>query len=186
MPARPRWSTTTSCSIATGAVPVRPPFPGIDATGVFDLRTIPDGIAVDAAVRDARRAVVVGAGYIGLEVAEAFRARGLEVTVVELADQPMVTLDADMAALVGAALDRLGVELRLGEGVESFEVGDAGEVTGVVTSAGSIPADIVVVGLGARPNSALAAAAGVPVGPSRRDRGRRPHADPGGARLGGR
>ena len=87
--------------IATGAVPVRPPFPGIDTTGVFDLRTIPDGIAVDAAARDARRAVVVGAGYIGLEVAEAFRMRGLEVTVVELADQPMVTLDADMAALVG-------------------------------------------------------------------------------------
>jgi NADPH-dependent 2,4-dienoyl-CoA reductase/sulfur reductase-like enzyme len=108
--------------------------------------------------------VVVGAGYIGLEVAEAFRMRGLEVTVVELADQPMVTLDADMAALVVAALDRLGVELRLGEGVESFEVGAAGDVTAVVTSAGSIPADLVVVGLGARPNSALAAAAGVPVG----------------------
>jgi NADPH-dependent 2,4-dienoyl-CoA reductase/sulfur reductase-like enzyme len=152
--------------VATGAVPVRPPFPGIDATGVFDLRTIPDAVALDAAVGDARRAVVVGAGYIGLEVAEAFRLRGLEVTVVELADQPMVTLDADMAARVTEALERLGIDLRLGEGVQSFEVGADGAVTAVVTSAGSVPADVVVVGLGARPNSSLAAAAGVPTGPS--------------------
>ena len=152
--------------IATGAVPVRPPFPGIDATGVFDLRTIPDAVALDAMVPDARRAVVVGGGYIGLEVAEAFALRGLAVTVVELADQPMVTLDADMASSVTEALGRLGVEVRLGEGVESFEVGAEGQVTAVVTSAGSVPADVVVVGLGARPNAALATAAGIPVGDS--------------------
>lgn len=152
--------------VATGAVPVRPPFPGIDATGVFDLRTIPDAVALDAAVREARRAVVVGAGYIGLEVAEAFRLRGLEVTVVELADQPMVTLDADMAAKVTEALGRLGVDLLLGHGVQSFEVGEDGAVTAVVTSGATVPADVVVVGLGVRPNSALAAAAGVPTGPS--------------------
>ena len=152
--------------IATGAVPVRPPFPGIDATGVFDLRTIPDAVALDAMVPDARRAVVVGGGYIGLEVAEAFALRGLAVTVVELADQPMVTLDADMASSVTEALGRLGVEVRLGEGVESFEVGAEGQVIAVVTSAGSVPADVVVVGLGARPNAALATAAGIPVGDS--------------------
>lgn len=152
--------------IATGAVPVRPPFPGIDAAGVFDLRTIPDAVALDAAVREARRAVVVGAGYIGLEVAEAFRLRGLEVTVVELADQPMVTLDADMAAKVTEALGRLGVDLLLGHGVQSFEVGADGAVTAVVTSGATVPADVVVVGLGVRPNSALAATAGVPTGPS--------------------
>ena len=152
--------------IATGAVPVRPPFPGIDATGVFDLRTIPDAEAVSAAVPDARHAVVVGGGYIGLEVAEAFALRGLAVTVVELADQPMVTLDADMASSVTEALERLGIEVRLGEGVRSFDVGDRGQVTAVVTSAGSVPADVVVVGLGARPNAALAVAAGIPVGDS--------------------
>ncbi len=152
--------------IATGAVPVRPPFPGIDATGVFDLRTIPDAEAVSAAVPDARRAVVVGGGYIGLEVAEAFALRGLEVTVVELAEQPMVTLDADMASSVTEALERLGIEVRLGEGVRSFDVDAEGQVTAVVTSAGSVPADVVVVGLGARPNAALAAAAGIPVGDS--------------------
>lgn len=152
--------------VATGAVPVRPPFPGIDATGVFDLRTIPDAVALDAAVRGARRAVVVGAGYIGLEVAEAFCLRGLEVTVVELADQPMVTLDADMAAKVTEALGRLGVELLLGHGVQSFEVGADGAVTAVVTSGATVPADVVVVGLGVRPNTVLAATAGVPTGPS--------------------
>lgn len=152
--------------VATGAVPVRPPLPGIDATGVFDLRTIPDAVALDAAVRDARRAVVVGAGYIGLEVAEAFRLRGLEVTVVELADQPMVTLDADMAAKVTEALGRLDVDLLLGHGVQSFEVGADGAVTAVVTSGATVPADVVVVGLGVRPNSSLAATAGVPTGPS--------------------
>lgn len=152
--------------VATGAVPVHPPLPGIDATGVFDLRTIPDAVALDAAVRDARRAVVVGAGYIGLEVAEAFRLRGLEVTVVELADQPMVTLDADMAVKVTEALGRLGVDLLLGHGVQSFEVGADGAVTAVVTSGATVPADVVVVGLGVRPNSALAATAGVPTGPS--------------------
>ncbi len=156
--------------IATGAVPVRPPLPGIDASGVFDLRTIPDGVALDAAVGDVAagsgRAVVVGAGYIGLEVAEAFARRGLHVVVVEMADQPMVTLDADMAALVTDAVERMGVELRLGAAVESFATGDDGRVRAVTTSTGDVPAEVVVVGLGARPNAALAEAAGVPVGAS--------------------
>jgi NADPH-dependent 2,4-dienoyl-CoA reductase/sulfur reductase-like enzyme len=156
--------------IATGAVPVRPPLPGIDAPGVFDLRTIPDGVALDAAVGAAAagtgRAVVVGAGYIGLEVAEAFARRGLQVVVVEMADQPMVTLDADMAERVTAAVERMGVELRLGAAVESFATDGDGRVRAVVTSAGEVPAEVVVVGLGARPNAALAEAAGIPIGAS--------------------
>ncbi len=152
--------------VATGAVSVRPPLPGIDAPGVFELRTIPDAVALDAAVAGATTAVVVGAGYIGLEVAEALVHRGLRVTIVELAHQPMVTLDPDMAQHVSAALEQMGVELRLGEGVESFEVGGDGAVRAVVTSVGTVPADVVVVGLGARPNSSLAADAGIPIGPS--------------------
>jgi NADPH-dependent 2,4-dienoyl-CoA reductase/sulfur reductase-like enzyme len=152
--------------IATGAVPVRPPLPGIDAEGVVDLRTVPDGIALDAAVADATRAVVVGGGYIGLEVAEAFVRRGLHTVVVELADQPMVTLDPDMGALVADAVRAMGADLRLGAGVQSFATDDTGRVRAVVTSQGEFPADVVVVGLGARPNSALARDAGLPVGPS--------------------
>jgi NADPH-dependent 2,4-dienoyl-CoA reductase/sulfur reductase-like enzyme len=152
--------------IATGASPVRPPLPGIDAAGVFDLRTIPDAWAVDRAATGAERAVVVGAGYIGLEVAEALRHRGLDVTVIEMAAQPMVTLDADMVEHVVAALDRLGVRLRCNEAVEGFETDGDGRVRSVGTASGTVDADMVVVGLGARPNVALAEAAGVPLGPT--------------------
>lgn len=152
--------------IATGASPVRPPLPGIDAAGVFDLRTIPDAQAVDSAAAGAERAVVVGAGYIGLEVAEALRHRGLDVTVIEMAPQPMVTLDADMAEHVVAALDRLGVQLRCKEAVEGFESDGDGRVRAVRTAGGAVDADMVVVGLGARPNVELAERAGVPLGPT--------------------
>ncbi len=152
--------------IATGATPVKPPLPGIDGPGVFDLRTIPDADAVRGALdAGARRAVVIGGGYIGVEVAEAFATRGLEVTLVELADQPMLTLDTDMAALVTTALEGLGVDVRLGTGVTGF-THDAGRLIAIETVTGSIPADLAVVGLGVRANSALAAAAGIPVGAS--------------------
>ncbi len=152
--------------IATGASPLRPPLPGIDSPGVFDLRTIPDVVALDAALDGASTAVVVGAGYIGLEVAEAFVARGLAVSIVEAADQPMTTLDPDMAELVRASLERLGVELHLGSPVRSFLAGADGSVSAVVTDQREHAADVVVVGLGARPNTALARAGGIPVGDS--------------------
>lgn len=157
--------------IATGASPVRPPLPGIDARGVFGVQTLTDGLAVDAALdalgADApRRAVVVGAGYIGLELAEAFVMRGLEVTLVEAAPQPMSTLDPDMGALVADAVRAVGVTLHLGESVEAVE-SEAGRLRGVHTASGLLPADIVVLGLGVRPSSELAAEAGLAVGTTR-------------------
>lgn len=158
--------------IATGATPVRPPFPGIDAVGVLGVQTLADGIAVHAAV-DAlddsviggarRRAVVVGGGYIGLELAEALVVRGIDVALVEAAAQPMSTLDPDMGALIAEALRNVGVELHLDERVEAFET-DGGHVSGVRTSSGVLPADLVVLGLGVRPNSTLASEAGITVG----------------------
>ena len=99
---------------------------------------LPDTLALDEAVRRSERAVVVGAGYIGLEVAEAFRARGLDTTLVELAEQPMVTLDPDMGAQVVEALDASGVDLRLGDAVTGFDVAD-GRVAGVRTGPGTCP-----------------------------------------------
>jgi NADPH-dependent 2,4-dienoyl-CoA reductase/sulfur reductase-like enzyme len=151
--------------LATGAVPVRPPLPGIDVPGVHGVRTLDDGEAVRSTVdRGARRAVVVGGGYVGLEMAEAFIRRGLAVTLVERGDQLMSTLDADLAGVVLAAVRELGVTVRTGERVREIATGPDGRVASVVTDGGSIPADVVVLGLGVRPNTALAEAAGLPLG----------------------
>jgi NADPH-dependent 2,4-dienoyl-CoA reductase/sulfur reductase-like enzyme len=151
--------------LATGAVPVRPPLPGIDAPGVYGVQTLDDGEAVRAALdAGARRAVVVGGGYIGLEMAEAFVQRGLAVTVVEAAAQPMSTLDPELGALVAGALRGLGITLYTGEPVRAVAAGSDGRVAAVVTDRAEIPADLVVLGLGVRPNTALAAGAGLALG----------------------
>ncbi len=160
-----RWEGFDQLLVATGAVPASPPIPGVDAEGIHGVQTLEDGDRVrrDLERGPRERAVVVGAGYIGLEMAEALLMRGLEVTVVDLAPQVMRTLDPDMAGLVSDALTGLGVVVRLGETVEAFE-DDGGRVSAVVTDQGVLPADIVVLGLGVRPDVALASEAGVPVG----------------------
>ena len=151
--------------IATGASGVMPPWPGAEAKGVLQLRTLDDAAELQRLIDGgARRAVVVGAGYIGLEVAEALVERGLEVTVVERLDAPMGSvLDADMAEAVAEAMRSAGVDLRLGSSVEGFDTKD-GRVSAVRTDGGAIPADLVVVGLGVRANSGLASEAGIAVG----------------------
>jgi NADPH-dependent 2,4-dienoyl-CoA reductase/sulfur reductase-like enzyme len=152
--------------LGTGAVPVRPDIAGFDAPGVYGVQTLDDGEAVRAAVAadGASQAVVVGGGYIGLEMAEAFVERGLEVTVVEAAPQPMSTLDPDVGALVAKAVRDLGVTLHSDEQVTEIRTGAGGEAIGVVTAEREIPADVVVLGLGVRPNTALARDAGVKIG----------------------
>jgi NADPH-dependent 2,4-dienoyl-CoA reductase/sulfur reductase-like enzyme len=151
---------------AAGAVPVRPDWPGGDAQGVFGVQTLDDGAAVRAWLDRSpgpTRAVVVGAGYIGVEMAEALVRRGLDMTVVERADQPMSTVDPDMGALVRDAMCALGMDVRTGELVSELSTKD-GQVTGVVTGAGEYPADIVILGMGVRPNTDLARAGGLPLG----------------------
>jgi len=152
--------------LGTGAVPVRPDIAGFDAPGVYGVQTLDDGEAVRAAVAadGANRAVVVGGGYIGLEMAEALVERGLEVTVVEAAPQPMSTLDPDVGALVADAVRRLGITLHSDEQVTEIRTGAGGEAIGVVTAEREIPADVVVLGLGVRPNTGLARDAGVKIG----------------------
>ena len=110
--------------IGTGASGISPRWPGIDAKGVLQLRTLDDAAEVERLlVAGARRAVVVGAGYIGLEVAEALLERGLHVTVVERLDAPMgAVLDADMATDVAGAMRAAGIDLRLGTAVTGFTV----------------------------------------------------------------
>ncbi|MGH9024813.1 MAG: FAD-dependent oxidoreductase [Acidimicrobiia bacterium] len=151
--------------VATGAEPRQPPIPGIDAEGVFGVQTLDDGLAVRRFVDDERpeRGVVIGGGYIGLEMAEALVRRGVQVTLLEQAPQPMTVLDVDMGALVAAALRDIGVEVVLDTPATEIEVDGRG-VRGVATDGASYRTDVVVLGLGVRPRGELADAAGIAVG----------------------
>jgi NADPH-dependent 2,4-dienoyl-CoA reductase/sulfur reductase-like enzyme len=107
--------------------------------------------------------VIIGAGYIGLEMAENFVHRGIAVTIVEKTPQVMNTLDQDMASLLLKPLEEAGIKLYLNESLKSLEVRE-GEVRGALTDQRSLPADLVILGLGVRPNSAMAQEAGIAVG----------------------
>ncbi|MFR9778350.1 FAD-dependent oxidoreductase [Micromonospora sp. MS34] len=153
---------------ATGAVPVRPDWARGDVAGVFGMQTLDDATALldwlEGEPRP-RHAVVVGGGYIGVEMAEALIQRGLTVDLVEQAAQPMSTVDPDMAELVADAMREIGIGIRTGRTVTGLAERD-GQIAAVVTDEGPIPADVVVLGLGVRPNTVLAEAAGLPLGPT--------------------
>ncbi|MFI0720459.1 FAD-dependent oxidoreductase [Streptomyces sp. NPDC021224] len=163
---REEWTGYDHLVIATGAEPVRPPVPGIDAPGVFGVQTLDDGEAVLRGLERSgvRRAVVVGGGYIGVEMAEAMLRHGLDVTLIDRNEQPMTTLDPDMGRLVRTALEGLGVRVVSGAPVREVLTGADGRVRAVATDTGEHPADLVVLGLGVRPQTRLAAAAGLPLG----------------------
>ena len=146
--------------LATGARPRRPPIPGIDGPHVYGVQTLDDAAHLLEAVKSGPcdQVVVIGGGYIGLELAEAFVKRQATVTVVEQAEEVMGTLDPDMGALVGAAMRHHGISLYTGEAVTGIEPG------AVTTSQRTIPADLVILGLGVEPNAALAADAGIATG----------------------
>jgi NADPH-dependent 2,4-dienoyl-CoA reductase/sulfur reductase-like enzyme len=154
---------------AAGSVPLRPPVPGIDAAGVYGVQVLDDGVALRAELDrgSVRRVVVVGGGYIGLEIAEACRVRGLDVTVVDRAATPVGTFDADIGAFIADAVREEGIELVLSDGVVAIDVGADGRARAVLTVSGrELPADLVVLGLGVRPNVRLAEQAGIPLGTS--------------------
>ena len=152
--------------VATGGAPIRPPLDGVDAAGIFGVQTLNDGVMVRAIVEDEKpkHAVVVGGGYIGLEMAEAFVVRGMKVTLVEAGPQPMSTLDPDMGELVADAMGKMGIDVLTDESVAGFQKNDTGHVSGVVTDQRSLHADIVVLGIGTRPNVTLAENAGIAIG----------------------
>ena len=145
---------------------MRPPIPGIDLPGVFTLRNLPDMDAILAAAkaRPQGRAVVVGGGFIGLELAENLRHRGLEVTLVEMAEQVMTPLDRELAAVVHHALRAEGVALRLQAAVTAFEQTDGGLAVRL-RSGEALSADLVCLSIGVRPEARLAAEAGLTLGP---------------------
>lgn len=160
------WTSYDRLVIATGARPVRPDLPGADAPGVHGVQTLDDGQALldSLAVAEGRRAVVVGAGYIGVEMAEALINRGYEVTVVNRGKEPMSTLDPDMGRLVHTAMEGLGITMVDDAEVTAFLTGAEGRVSAVVTKDATYPADVVVLGIGVRPETTLARAAGLPLG----------------------
>ncbi len=151
--------------VATGARAVPLPIPGAEA--IEPAQTVGAAERLRAALeRGGRSAVVIGGGYIGLEMAEAFADRGLRVTMIEQASQVMATLDADMAAHVQDAAEAHGVRVVLGASVEEVVLDDAGAPVAVRTSDETIDADHVVIGVGAKPVVDLADAAGLQVGDS--------------------
>ncbi|MFB7514606.1 FAD-dependent oxidoreductase [Streptomyces sp. NPDC056144] len=162
------WTGYDKLVIATGARPLRPPLPGIDAPGVHGVQTLDDGQALldSLELTGGRRAVVLGAGYIGVEMAEALLARGYEVTVLTRGEQPMTTLDPDMGRLVHRAMDGLGITTVVSATVTKILTGADGRVRAVATTDAEYPADVVVLGTGVVPETSLARAAGLPLGES--------------------
>ena len=151
--------------LSPGAEPIRPPIPGAEGEHVHTLRTIPDmdGIVADIQSRKASRAVIVGGGYIGLEVAENLHERGLEVTLVEMLNQVMAPLDPEMAETVHEVMRRHGVELLLNDQVTRIDDSD-GALTVSTRGGKKIEADICIMGVGVRPESRLAREAGLELG----------------------
>lgn len=153
--------------ISTGASPVRPPLPGIDLSGIFTLRNVADTDKIKAYIDShaPRQAVVVGAGFIGLEMAENLHAQGAKVSIVEMGNQVMAPIDFSMASLVHQHLMDKGVNLYLEQAVASFERDGKGlKVT--FKNGQSIAADIVILSIGVRPETNLARAAGLTIGPA--------------------
>lgn len=164
------WLPFDELAITTGASPRRPNIPGIDEPWVLGVQTLADAAhLLEAGERSrCKDVVVVGGGYIGLEMAEAFVQRGAKVVLVEAADHVLGTLDADLAKPVHGALEANGVALHTGVRVEGFEdriAGDRLDAGGVVvTDSGSFRADVAILGLGVAPLTDVAEAAGIGLG----------------------
>jgi NADPH-dependent 2,4-dienoyl-CoA reductase/sulfur reductase-like enzyme/rhodanese-related sulfurtransferase len=158
--------------LSPGGDAIRPPLPGIDLPGIFPVRTVPDARAIRAwversgAVREGRRpgAVVVGGGFIGLEMAENLVHRGFDVTIVEMLEHVLGPIDAEHAMMVEAHLESHGVRLAMGDAVASFRRGSATALEVSTRSGKQYSADVVILALGVRPNVSLAREAGLAIG----------------------
>jgi NADPH-dependent 2,4-dienoyl-CoA reductase/sulfur reductase-like enzyme/rhodanese-related sulfurtransferase len=151
--------------LAPGAAPIRPPLPGIDLPGVFTLRNLQDMDRIKAKLdQGVRQAVVVGAGFIGLELVENLVRRGVTTTVVELQDQVLPPFDKEMTTPLAERLAAKGVSLLLGQSAEAFEQAPDGLVVRL-KSGQRLPAQLIVLGVGVRPENKLAVDAGLEVGP---------------------
>lgn len=169
--------------LSPGAPSVRPPLPGIDLPGIFEVRTVPDARTIRQwvergtsflagmytysgiqFVKPTRRAVVIGGGFIGLEMAENLAHMGFEVTLVEMLDQVLAPMDREFARLVEEHMKRHGVTMALGDGVAGFKQLEGGAIEVASKSGKAYPADVVILALGVRPDARLAKAAGLEIG----------------------
>ena len=169
--------------LSPGAPSIRPSLPGIDLPGIFEVRTVPDAREIRQwlekgtpylagmnkysgiqAVRPKTRAVVVGGGFIGLEMTENLIHRGFDVTLLELGDQVLGPMDQEMARVVEGYLENHGVNVVLNDGVAEFRQSSTGALEVHAASGAMHPADIVVLALGVRPDTALAKQAGLEIG----------------------
>ncbi len=163
------WQSYDTLMLAPGASPLRPPIPGIDDKRIFTLRNLEDMDRIVSATETGMRAVVIGAGFIGLEMAEQLRHKGLSVQLVELQQQVFPQLDAPMVALLESELRRNDIGVTLGDGVARFESGE--DVVRCHLNSGKVlDADLVILSIGVKPDTELAAAAGLQLGPRGQDR----------------
>jgi NADPH-dependent 2,4-dienoyl-CoA reductase/sulfur reductase-like enzyme/rhodanese-related sulfurtransferase len=152
--------------LSPGASPIRPPLPGIELPGIFTLRTLPDSEDIREWIESTmpRRAVVVGGGFIGLEMAENLAHRGMEVTIIEMADQLLPPLDPEMAEYVRRRVAAHVARVQLGDAVAGFEEGAAGGLVVRTKSGAAFDAGLVILAIGVRPETGLARAAGLETG----------------------
>lgn len=169
--------------LSPGGVSVRPPLPGIDLPGIFHVRTVPDARRINEwiqkgnpflagmykysgfqAVRPRLRAVVIGGGFIGLEMVENLYHRGFDVTLIEMTDQLLPVIDAEHAGVVASFLETFGVQIVLSDGVAGFASSGSSSVDVKTRSGKTFPAEIVILALGVRPDNTLAKQAGLEIG----------------------
>ena len=153
--------------LTTGGRATKPPIPGIDLKHIYTLRVVEDAVAVRSFLRERKpeRAVIVGGGYIGLEMAEALSPYVSDLTVVEMLPQVLPNMDEEFATMAAEEIQRNGVKLALESPVEAF-YGRNGEVRAVIAGGKTYPADLVILSVGVRPNAALARDAGIALGPT--------------------
>lgn len=154
-------------AVTTGASPMKPAIPGIDLPGIFMLRNLDDGIAVKAYIKSfpVRRTAIIGAGYIGMEMSEALKGLGFEVILIEKMPNILGTMDNEITTVVEKTLEGNGVKVLKSTEVRSFDKKENGMIK-IETGSGSFDVDMVILGIGVKPNSAIAKAAGVTTGHS--------------------
>ena len=158
------WLSYDKLMLSPGASPMRPPLPGIDDPRIFTLRNLQDMDRIIAAAEKGMRAVIIGAGFIGLEMAEQLHRKGMRVQLVELMEQVIPPLDAPMTALLESELRENHVELFLGDGIQAFSAAET-HVDCHLNSGAVLAADLVILSIGVRPDAELARQAGLQLGP---------------------